>query len=60
MFYLNPMASIVTNFRDIFYYNDSSSPDPAFMLRNLIVCTVLLVVGYFFFMKLSRNFGEEV
>lgn len=59
-FYLNPMASIVTNFRDIFYYNDLSSPDPAFMLRNLITCTILLVLGYIFFMRLSRNFGEEV
>ena len=60
MFYLNPMASIVTNYRDIFYYNDATSPDPLFMLRNLIVCAGLLVVGYFFFMRFSRNFGEEI
>jgi ABC-type polysaccharide/polyol phosphate export permease len=60
MFYLNPMASIVTNFRDIFYYNDAGSPDPFYMLRNLIVCSGLLVVGYFFFMRFSRNFGEEI
>lgn len=60
LFYVNPMASIVTNFRDIFYYNDGMSPDPMFMLRNLITCTILMVLGYFFFMKLSRNFGEEV
>ncbi len=60
MYYLNPMASIVTNFREIFYYSDSASPSPTFMLRNLIACTVLLVLGYFFFMRFSRNFGEEV
>jgi lipopolysaccharide transport system permease protein len=60
MYYLNPMASIVTNFREIFFYNNASSPEPAFMLRNLLVCLALLVVGYFFFMRFSRNFGEEI
>lgn len=60
MFWLNPMASIITNFRDVFYYNNQNSPDPAFMLRTLITCVILLVIGYFFFMRLSRNFGEEV
>src|SRR5207248_7888415 len=47
MYYLNPMASLVANFREVFYYNDSASPDPAFMLRNLLFCTALLVGGYF-------------
>ena len=60
MYYVNPMASIVANFRDIFYYTNAASPDPVFMLRNLIVCTLLLVAGYLFFMRFSRNFGEEV
>ena len=31
-----------------------------FMLRNLAVCSVILVLGYLFFMRFSRNFGEEV
>src|SRR5204862_2767195 len=56
MYYLNPMASLVANFREVFYYNDSASPDPAFMLRNLLFCTALLVGGYFFFMRLSHKF----
>ena len=60
MYYLNPMASIIANYRDIFYYNASGSPDLWFMLRTLIECTVLFVLGYFFFMRASRNFGEEV
>ena len=34
MYYLNPMASLVANFREVFYYNDGASPDPFFMLRN--------------------------
>jgi lipopolysaccharide transport system permease protein len=60
MYYLNPMAGLVANFREVFYYSDGASPDLAFMLRNLIVCSVLLVGGYFFFMRLSRSFGEEI
>ena len=60
MYYLNPMASIVANYRDIFYYNSATSPDLTFMMRTLIECTVLFVLGYFFFMRFSKNFGEEV
>ena len=60
MYYLNPMASIVANYRDIFYYNSAGSPDPIFMLRTLIECTIIFVLGYLFFMRVSRNFGEEV
>jgi lipopolysaccharide transport system permease protein len=60
MYWLNPMASIVTNFREVFYYNEVGSPDVLFMMRTLITATVLFVVGYFLFMRLSRNFGEEV
>jgi len=60
MYYLNPMASIVANFREIFYYNDAASPDVGFMLRALVQCAIIFAVGYIFFMRLSRNFGEEV
>ncbi len=60
MYYLNPMASIVANFREIFYYNNGTSPDIYFMLRNLIECSIIFVVGYLFFMRLSPNFGEEI
>lgn len=60
MYWLNPMASIIANYRDIFYYNDPLSPDPGFMLRTLVTCVIMFVLGYFFFMRLSRNFGEEI
>jgi homopolymeric O-antigen transport system permease protein len=60
MYYLNPMASIVANFREIFYYNNATSPDVFFMLRNLIECSIIFIVGYLFFMRLSPNFGEEI
>ena len=60
MYYFNPMASIITNYRDIFYYNQSGSPDPLFMLRTLVECLIILGIGYLVFMRASRNFGEEV
>ena len=60
MYNLNPMASIVANYRDIFYYNNPTSPAPEFMLRTLIQSAILFVLGYLFFMRFSRNFGEEV
>jgi homopolymeric O-antigen transport system permease protein len=60
MYYLNPMASIIANYRDIFYYNDAHSPDPAFMLRTLITSSIIFVFGYLFFMRFSRTFGEEI
>ena len=60
MYYLNPMASIIANYRDIFYYNSPGSPAPEFMLRTLITSSVLFVLGYLFFMRVSKNFGEEI
>ena len=60
MYYLNPMASIIANYRDILYYTDPSSPDPLFMLRTLLTSIIVCALGYLFFMKLSKNFGEEV
>lgn len=60
MYYINPMASIIANYRDIFYYSDPFSPDTWFMMRTLIQCSIIFVLGYLFFMRTSRNFGEEV
>ncbi len=60
LYYLNPMASIIANYRDIFYYNDPSSPDLFFMLRTLITSTILLLLGFFFFSRVSKRFGEEI
>lgn len=60
LYYLNPMASIVTIYRNIFYNNQPDSPDPAFILRTFVETGAILVVGYLFFMRLSRTFGEEI
>ncbi|MGA7731933.1 MAG: ABC transporter permease, partial [Chloroflexia bacterium] len=49
LYYVNPMASIIANFRDIFYYNEASSPDPLFMLRTFITSLILFAGGYMLF-----------
>jgi lipopolysaccharide transport system permease protein len=60
MYYLNPMASIIANYRDIFYFNSPLGLAPEFVLRSLVTATIIFVLGYFFFMRFSRNFGEEI
>ena len=60
MYYFNPMASIIANYRDIFYFNSPLGLAPEFVLRSLVTCAIIFVLGYFFFMRFSRNFGEEL
>ena len=64
MYWLNPMASVISNYRDILYKNGLTTgglgPDVAFMLRTLLTSLVVLIAGYLFFRSLSRRFGEEL
>ncbi len=64
MYWLNPMASIISSYRIILYYDGldplATGPDPAFMLRTLLTSAVVLVAGYMFFRSVARNFGEEL
>jgi ABC-type polysaccharide/polyol phosphate export permease len=60
MYYLNPMASIVASYRTIFYYGSTLGPDPIFMLRTLLTSSIIFALGYLFFMRMSKKFGEEV
>ena len=64
MYRLNPMASLISNFR-IILYNDgmdptATGPDPTALLGTLITSLVVLALGYGFFRSLSRRFGEEL
>jgi lipopolysaccharide transport system permease protein len=60
---LNPMASIVTLYRSVVYgFPDGSPPippEPAFLLRTALTSFVVLILGYWFFTRQSRRFGEE-
>lgn len=57
-FSINPMTSILTVYRDIFYYKQV--PD----IRTLMLATVMgiaiLIIGVLTFEKLKRHFSEEL
>ena len=57
-FYLNPMTGIITFYRDILYYKRM----PSFNSFGgiLIYGIVMIVIGYFVFEKLQKNFAEEL
>ncbi len=58
LYWLNPMASIISSWRIILY--NGGSPDPIFILRIIITAVVIFIAGYAFFARLSRSFGEEI
>ncbi len=53
---LNPMASLVASYRVIIY--NGAAPDLAFLTRTIVTAAACLAVGYVFFRRASRNFGE--
>ena len=58
VYWLNPMASIISSWRIILY--NGGAPELGFILRTMITSVVIFVVGYLFFSRLSRSFGEEI
>jgi lipopolysaccharide transport system permease protein len=58
VYWLNPMASIVTLFRHMFYtgYWDS----PSFILRTFVASVAVMIAGWLFFFVLSDKFVEEL
>lgn len=59
---LNPMASIIANYRTILYGagNGGSAPEPYFFMRTLITSLAILVIGALVFYRHNRTFGEEL
>lgn len=55
---LNPMASLITTYRDLFYYGYRT--EIYFLLRTIATAVVFLGLGYWFFLRFSGRFGEEV
>ncbi len=64
MYIVNPMASIIESYRNIFYGSveggPPGAPDFDFLLRTFLTSLLTLVVGYYLFIRLSRRFGEEL
>ena len=58
VYWLNPMASILTLFRHMFYtpYWDA----PTFLLRTSVACITTLIFGWLVFAILSPRFVEEL
>lgn len=57
-FILNPMASLISTYRDILYFGRGI--DIYFLWRTVITAVAFLVLGYWVFMRYSKVFGEEV
>lgn len=55
---LNPMATIIESYRDIFYYK--TTPNFTYLGLVFLAGIVLLVLGFKVFNKLQRGFAEEL
>ncbi len=58
MYILNPMASLTAVYRDLLYWGYRPGLD--FLLRTMVTSFLVLVVGYWFFLRFSGRFGEEL
>lgn len=59
LYWLNPMASIIDQYRQILYW-PGGRLDPLFGLRTGATALILLVVGYTFFAAVNRRLGEHL
>ncbi len=58
MYILNPMASLISAYRDLLYWGYRTDLD--FFLRTALTALLILAFGYWFFVRYSGRFGEEV
>ena len=58
MYILNPMASLIASYRDLLYWGYRTNID--FFLRTAVTSILVLLIGYWFFLRYSRRFGEEL
>lgn len=57
LYYLNPMAGIITAYRDVLIYNRLPG---SYLLPSAIISLVILVVGYRFFKRVEFQFADIV
>ena len=55
---LNPLATIITSYRDILYYGQL--PNLTMLMWVGLFSFILLIIGYAIFRKLEKGFAEEV
>jgi len=58
VYILNPMASLVANYRIILYYG--SPPALDFLIRTAFTAVVIFFIGWIVFKKYSWHFAEEL
>ena len=58
MYIANPMASIISAYRDVLYTNGLPASD--FFIRTTFTSFVVLGVGLYFFRRTAKRFGEEL
>jgi ABC-type polysaccharide/polyol phosphate export permease len=58
VYILNPMASLIATYRVILY--DGAPPAWDFFLRTVATSGIILIVGYWFFLRHRKTFAEEV
>ncbi len=58
IFWINPMASIINTYQDLIYRGAPTALD--FLARTAVTAILVLVFGFWFFLKFSGRFGEEV
>ena len=58
LYIVNPMASIISSYRDVLYWGRFIGPD--FFLRTAVTAVVVLLIGYALFDRYARRFAEEV
>ncbi len=58
LYILNPMASLISSYRLVLL--GGAPPDPYFLLRTFVTALAVFVIGYAFFLRQSRKFGEEL
>jgi ABC-type polysaccharide/polyol phosphate export permease len=58
MYIINPLASIISAYRDVLY--GGGMPGLDFLGRTFVTSVVLLIVGYHFFRRSAKRFGEAL
>ena len=58
IFMANPMASILTAYRDVLYYKQI--PEIGTLSNAFFMSMVLVLLGWYVFAKLSKRFAEEL
>lgn len=58
VYIFNPMASLIAIYRDLLYWGYRTDID--FFVRTAVTALIVFAFGYWFFLRYSERFGEEL